>query len=328
MDKPMISVVLPNYNHAQYIGDALESIVSQSYRPLEVIVIDDGSTDNSVEIIDKFVGKYPFVRLIRNKTNLGTVAAAKRGEAIASGYYLHRMAADEIVLSGFYEKLINILIKHPQAGMGIVESEMIDGQTGNIVKNTRRFCEEPCYFSPRKLADLIRGNEFPNIGLQGSLIRRSLYMKLGGIRPDLRPSADAYVSIRIAFRYGMCYVPEVLFRWWHLPNSLGAEMIKNRIYFRRAERNILAAFKEPQCKDILPLIKSSAYISSFRHGMFLEIIRNPKHWDYLSLRVIRNFLWRAFRETMYPITPAPLKILYRFIRQILLRWKGNRENER
>jgi glycosyltransferase involved in cell wall biosynthesis len=65
MSNTTISVVLPNYNHAEYIGEALEAILSQSVRPKEVIVVDDNSTDGSIAVIEKFLRRDSIIRLIR-----------------------------------------------------------------------------------------------------------------------------------------------------------------------------------------------------------------------------------------------------------------------
>ena len=58
MKKPMLSVTLPNYNHAQYLEGALDAILNQRYEPMELVIIDDASTDNSVEIIEKYMARY------------------------------------------------------------------------------------------------------------------------------------------------------------------------------------------------------------------------------------------------------------------------------
>ena len=62
-----LSVIVPNYNHAQYLPEAVNAILNQSCRPMEVIVIDDCSTDNSVEVIEAFIRQDPIIRLYRNE---------------------------------------------------------------------------------------------------------------------------------------------------------------------------------------------------------------------------------------------------------------------
>ena len=66
-----LSVIIPNYNHGHFINEQIESIVNQTYKCHEIIIIDDKSTDNSVEIINKIIDKYPFIKLIQNKKNIG-----------------------------------------------------------------------------------------------------------------------------------------------------------------------------------------------------------------------------------------------------------------
>jgi glycosyltransferase involved in cell wall biosynthesis len=66
-----LSVIMVNYNHGKFIGEALDAILSQSYRPMEIIVIDDASTDNSLEIIQQFVRRDLIIRLIRREKNMG-----------------------------------------------------------------------------------------------------------------------------------------------------------------------------------------------------------------------------------------------------------------
>ena len=61
MNKPTLSVIVPNYNHGGYIGEQLHAIVKQSYQPLEILVVDDCSTDNSIEVVNEWVNKNPLI---------------------------------------------------------------------------------------------------------------------------------------------------------------------------------------------------------------------------------------------------------------------------
>ncbi|MEE9605051.1 MAG: glycosyltransferase family 2 protein [Candidatus Scalindua sp.] len=81
MRKNTLSVVMPNYNYSQHVGETLEAILDQSFRPLEVIVVDDGSTDNSIEIIESISKRDPIVRLLKNEQNMGCLFFFRKSHA-------------------------------------------------------------------------------------------------------------------------------------------------------------------------------------------------------------------------------------------------------
>ncbi len=94
-DFPKISIVTPNYNYAKFIGETIESVLSQDYREVEHVIVDDGSTDNSVEVIRRYVDKYPErIKLITQK-NAGQTAAINTGLKNASGEILGWINSDD-----------------------------------------------------------------------------------------------------------------------------------------------------------------------------------------------------------------------------------------
>jgi len=131
MQHSTLSVIMPNYNHGKYIGEALNAILSQSYRPVEVIVIDDASTDNSVEIIQQFARKNSLVRFERNEKNMGVVKTSLKLLNMARGDYIYDAAADDKVLPGLFEKSMNLLERHPNAGLCSALSIRIDEESLN-----------------------------------------------------------------------------------------------------------------------------------------------------------------------------------------------------
>ena len=90
-----LSVIIPHYNHGHFINEQIEAIVNQTYKCHEIIIIDDKSTDNSVEIINKTIDKYPFIKLIQNKKNIGPLNIMNLGLDIASGDYVQFPSADD-----------------------------------------------------------------------------------------------------------------------------------------------------------------------------------------------------------------------------------------
>ncbi len=102
MKKPIISVVIPVYNREKYIKNCLDIMMNQSYKHLEIIVVDDGSSDSSVEIVKQ----YPTVKLIEHKENQGPSVARNSGIEVARGEYLHFMDTDDEINSTFYENML------------------------------------------------------------------------------------------------------------------------------------------------------------------------------------------------------------------------------
>ncbi len=108
MSGSTLSVFVMNYNHADFLREALGSIVAQSFKPLELIVVDDASTDNSREVIESFARRNPNIRLICNERNIGAVRSAIRPMDVACGDYVCGVAADDLVAPGFLAPLIQV----------------------------------------------------------------------------------------------------------------------------------------------------------------------------------------------------------------------------
>src|ERR1700679_1633717 len=116
-DRPSLSVVVANYNHAQYLSEALESFISQSHPADEIIIVDDASTDHSVSLIQKYAENHSEIRLHQNSTNRGPAAALNLGITLSSSDYLLFCGADDIVLPSFFEIGLSFLQKHPHVGL-------------------------------------------------------------------------------------------------------------------------------------------------------------------------------------------------------------------
>ncbi len=108
--KPLISVTIPVYNTERYLAEAVESVLAQTYRPLEVIVIDDGSTDSSAAIIKSFA---PLVTYLY-QPNAGSSAARNRGASISKGEYLAFLDADDLWVEGKLEMQMRAFQQNPQ----------------------------------------------------------------------------------------------------------------------------------------------------------------------------------------------------------------------
>ena len=165
--QPLVSVIIPIYNGEQYVRSCLENILNQTYKNLEIIVVDDGSTDKSAEI----AAQYP-VKVIREK-NSGSGAARNIGIDIAEGEYLHFMDVDDMINATFYEKLVFAMI---ETGVDVSCSEMINQR----IKNQTHFFKKLKIY--KSVAEKLKITYVGRIGYVWRYVYRTEFLKKNNIR--------------------------------------------------------------------------------------------------------------------------------------------------
>lgn len=221
---PALSVLVNNYNYARFIGEALEAILNQSYRPKEVIVVDDASTDNSVEIVQQFVNRDPIVRLIKNEVNMGCFYGMNKFLSMASGEYVYMAGSDDRILPGFFEKSVKLLARYPNAGLCSTLSYKIDEKGRNMgFLITPIVYTRECFISPEKAISIAKkiGGWVPG---QSVIYKPKALNAVGGFKPELNAANDAVAVVMIACKYGVCFIPEALVCIRDLPNSYSARI--------------------------------------------------------------------------------------------------------
>ena len=108
---PLVSIIIPNYNHARYLGDAVHSVLNQDYQNFEIIVVDDGSTDNSREVARQFGEKIHYIY----QENAGLSAARNTGIRVAKGSLIGVLDADDMYEPTFISTLVAVLESNPNA---------------------------------------------------------------------------------------------------------------------------------------------------------------------------------------------------------------------
>jgi glycosyl transferase family 2 len=210
----VLSVVLPNYNHAKLIGRALAALLAQERAPDEIIVIDDGSTDDSVRIIDEIAADAPTIRILRNENNIGVIATLQRGLEAARGKYVYFAASDDWVLPGFFALALRRLEADPDVGLFCGEAMLIDGRTNRpfAVRPAVRPRMRAGRIDAARTAKLLRTTD--NWILTGSTIfRRECVTWAGGFDARLTSSADGFIARKVALKYGFLFEPEIVASW-------------------------------------------------------------------------------------------------------------------
>ncbi len=137
LDSPLVSVLVANYNYDRYISETLESVLSQTYQNFEVIVCDDGSTDNSCEVIANYVRKDSRIKLI-SKQNGGVASALNAAYQASKGKIICLLDADDVWMDRKLEKVVEVFKSDAKYGFVIHNVIQIDGE-GNLIKPTPKY---------------------------------------------------------------------------------------------------------------------------------------------------------------------------------------------
>jgi len=192
-----VSVVVPSFNHARFLARRLDSIVEQTYRDVEIILLDDASEDGSAEICARFAERHP-CRFIRNEVNSGGAFSQwNKGIRAAAGEYVWIAESDDFADARFLETLVDRLDQNPGCGLAYCRSLRVD-ETGKVLGPA---------LPTMKDIDLTRWErDFVNDGRQecarflireniiynasAVVFRRKLYDQVGGVDDTLRLSSD------------------------------------------------------------------------------------------------------------------------------------------
>jgi glycosyltransferase involved in cell wall biosynthesis len=244
MSLPLVSVIIPAYNAADYIDQTLESALAQTYSHIEVLVIDDGSTDQTAEIVQQFVCRDQRVILL-HQANAGVAAARNLGIAHAQGEFIAPLDADDIWFPQKLEKQVDCLLdSDPQVGLVYTWSVLLDEAGSQL-----RFAQT-AQLEGDVLIPLIFEN-FPG-NASSPLIRHSSLNVVGDY--DSRYKAlnaqgceDWDLYLRIAERYKFRVVPEILVGYRQVMGSMSFNLTQMKNAYE-----IMVANLAPRHPEIPP----------------------------------------------------------------------------
>lgn len=200
--RPSVSVVIPAYNYGRFLGQTIESILSQSYAHLQVVVVNDGSTDDTAEVIHRYQAE-PRVRG-HTQTNQGTMIAMNNGIAFSQGAYLAFCGSDDVWNPEHVERLKEEFDRHPEAGLVFDNAEYFRDQTGErcgqVVpeKKAKELSGQQVL-----LRDIFLHNWITNCTF---LVRREVFERVGLFEPKNDLLGDLHLIYRIAAHYPIYFV--------------------------------------------------------------------------------------------------------------------------
>jgi glycosyltransferase involved in cell wall biosynthesis len=290
MPEPLVSVIIPNFNYAGYLREAIDSALEQTYPNTEVVVVDDGSTDDSKAVLASYGDRIKRIE----QTNQGVSAARNNGVLASSGEYIAFLDADDIWLPQKIQRQVDTFVRQRDLGLvhvGVVDIDAegaedethLDGLDGRVAKDMLLLS-----------GPVILG------GGSGVMTRREVFQQVGGFDTKLATSADWDLYFRICRLYDVAFVGEVLLKYrYH-----GSNMHSN---IRRMETEMMLGFRKAfdggdidgkrKCYSNLHRMLAGSYFYSgdyrnFLRQAFKSAIHNPANLayflDYPHRRLMRG----------------------------------------
>lgn len=217
--KPLISVIIPVFNADRYLTRCLDSVLSQKYKNIEIILVNDGSTDDSLKICNTFASRFPYIKIL-DQNNTGASLARKRGISEAKGEYLVFVDSDDFV-SPYYVSALYDALSGSNSDIALCPMKRID------------IGDNPDFSESIKTRKMLKDELFKRFfkyefwGFWGGIYRRRLFDRL--VFPEATVNEDYYVKAQMfAGEEAVGYVEEALYCYEQHPGSLSKQPLSLR----------------------------------------------------------------------------------------------------
>lgn len=281
---PKISVILPVYNAEKYLFKAIDSILNQTFSDFELIVLDDGSSDTSLEIINSFTDER--IKLIKNEKNLGLIATLNKGILLSKSEFIARMDADDICLPQRFEVQYKTLVENPDVGLVGSSAELIDENDESLGP----------FKVPENHDEIVMGMLFTNQIIHPTvMLRRSI---LADFQPSVFDSnflhcEDYELWLRILKITKVKNIQESLLKY--RINSTSISQVHSSHQFDTSEKLKASLAKtlevSPSLKEIRNLISLDFEKSSFK--IMNEEIFQRLNYKFFSSDFISHIYWNV-----------------------------------
>ena len=218
-NSPLVSVVVPAYNAADFLGATMQSAIAQSYQHWEMLVVDDGSSDRTPEIVQQKAAEDSRIRLI-SQPNQGVSVARNVGVSRAKGEIIAFLDADDRWLPDKLAAHVEFMQRHPEASASFARAELIhfDGTTTHRLTNN---------FSARVAVHSILYTN-PTITTSNIVIYKSVFEALGGFDESMRHDEDVELLFRLAYHpdYALMGIDRVLLQYRLCEDGLSSNLAK------------------------------------------------------------------------------------------------------
>ena len=298
---PLVSVVIPACNAEAFIEYTFRSVLAQTYQNFEVLVVDDGSSDRTLEIVESFMQQDDRIRLFKQQT-AGVGAARNLAMKEAKGKYIAPIDADDIWFPQKLEKQVARLEQEDES-VGLVYSWSAYMNAAGDITNYSPFGR-----FGRVEGDVFQFLLFYNFLDNGStmMFRRSCIDRIGGFNPELKTCEDWEFYLRLAEQYQFCIVPEYLIGYRQYIGSISSNCSAMAHFHERVMDEVYA--RHPELPSQIRYWSNTVFYNNLLGKSYLAgDYRGALRWAY---RILRGDFALLLRPGIYKLIPVSvLKVL-------------------
>lgn len=286
-----LAIIVPNYNHAKYLPECLNSILNQSHKPDELLIIDDASTDNSLEVIQKFCCDVSFCKLIKNKTNIGVIDSVNNALKLVESEYVAFCSADDLILDDFFSSVLQFLTEHPDLDLCCSDlCHFYDDLPYRFNRISLGIGRKTRKIIPSDLCSLIKKTSFW-IPSNSTIYKKSAVLKFNGFDPRLHHLCDWFLNYQIALRAPIGYIPKVFGAVRVLDNSFGAVNQRNRNKLKNTYAYVLYRLEnEP---DLHNIFLDTGLLGQLGIQMIEFLAFRPQNWKFFPRAFLQKIKYHA-----------------------------------
>lgn len=315
MNKPDLSIIVPNYNNGQYLEECLNSLIHQSHKNIEIVVVDDNSSDNSIEVLNEFLKRDKRIKVLQNKKNMGVGFSKRKGVQYSEAELVGTMGSDDGLTQDAAAKMINAHRKNPEASL-VYSTHFICNEKLKLIKindKVEQIPDDETYLTFSKYTSESVSSF--------RVFKKNYYNKTEGYSSHFKKAVDKDIIFKLEEAGKLVFLNESLYMYRHHLNNISRNLnswkaafwevrAKEDAYYRRINTSIPNIDKSQLETEYYNVIKESA-LENFRLKKYKALVSDYHKFMMKIKKPIPfvKFVIYIFKKNLYPDLFSSILIL-------------------